>query len=40
MDMDERAFNWKNLIFLLTGVLLFAITYFSSAWPPSVDSMQ
>ncbi|MDY6792626.1 MAG: SLC13 family permease [Thermodesulfobacteriota bacterium] len=39
MDMDERAFNWKNLIFLFTGVLLFVVVYFSSAWPDAVDPM-
>ena len=39
MDMDERAFDWKNLIFLLTGVLLFTITYFSSTWPDAVDPL-
>jgi solute carrier family 13 (sodium-dependent dicarboxylate transporter), member 2/3/5 len=39
MDMDERAFNWKNLIFLLTGVSLFIIVYFAPAWPDAVDPM-
>ena len=39
MDMDERAFNWKNLIFLLTGVTLFIIVYFAPAWPDAVDPM-
>ena len=39
MDMDERAFDWKNLIFLLTGVSLFIIVYFAPAWPDAVDPM-
>ena len=39
MDMDEGTFDWKNLIFLLTGVSLFTIVYFSSAWPDAVDPL-
>ena len=37
MDMDERAFDWKNLIFLLIGVTLFIVVYYSPAWPDALD---
>ncbi|MCP4367082.1 MAG: SLC13/DASS family transporter [Deltaproteobacteria bacterium] len=39
MDMDERTFDWKNLIFLLTGVTLFIVVYYAPTWPDAVDPM-
>jgi len=35
--MDEKAFDWKNMIFLLIGVTLFIIVYYAPAWPDAVD---
>ncbi|MBT8356649.1 MAG: SLC13/DASS family transporter, partial [Desulfobacterales bacterium] len=37
--MDERTFDWKNLIFLLIGVTLFIVVYYAPAWPDAVDPM-
>ncbi|MDH3391585.1 MAG: SLC13 family permease [Desulfobulbaceae bacterium] len=33
----KTPFNWKRLIFLLTGVTLFAVVYYSPLWPDAVD---
>ncbi|HKI80227.1 MAG TPA: SLC13/DASS family transporter, partial [Pseudodesulfovibrio sp.] len=35
----KTAFDWKRLVFMLTGVLLFAIVYYSAPWPDAVDPM-
>lgn len=35
----NQGFDWKRLVFLLTGVTLFTIVYFSPAWPDAVDPM-
>ena len=29
--------NWKKLIFLFLGVILFSITYYSPTWPDAID---
>ena len=33
------SFDWKRLVFMLTGVALFTAVYFSPAWPDAVDPM-
>jgi sodium-dependent dicarboxylate transporter 2/3/5 len=33
----KSAFDWKRLAFMLTGVFLFAIVYYSPAWPDAID---
>ena len=33
----ENKIPWVKMIFLLTGVLLFALVYYSQAWPDAVD---
>lgn len=35
----HAAVNWKRLVFLLTGVLLFTIVYWAPPWPDAVDPM-
>ena len=35
----ENTFNWRKLIFLMTGVLLFTIVYYMPPWPDAVDPM-
>jgi sodium-dependent dicarboxylate transporter 2/3/5 len=35
----QEKFNWSRLIFMLTGIVLFAIVYYSPAWPDAVDPM-
>ena len=33
------AFNWKKLMFLLLGVALFMVVYYSPQWPDAIDPM-
>ena len=33
----ENKISWGKIIFLLTGVLLFALVYYSQQWPDAVD---
>ncbi|WP_419784917.1 SLC13 family permease [Pseudodesulfovibrio sp.] len=35
----KPAFEWKRLVFMLTGVILFAVVYFTPAWPDAIDPM-
>jgi len=34
-----ETFNWRKLTFLLTGVLLFIVVYYTPPWPDAVDPM-
>ena len=33
----QEKFNWTRLVFLLLGVILFVVVYFSPPWPDAVD---
>ncbi len=33
----ENSYDWKKLLFLLLGVVLFLVTYYSPLWPDAVD---
>jgi sodium-dependent dicarboxylate transporter 2/3/5 len=35
----QPAFDWKRLVFMLTGVIFFAVVYYSPAWPDAIDPM-
>ena len=35
--VKRNRFDWKRLIWLLVGVQLFAVVYYSPAWPDAVD---
>lgn len=35
--MQKTPIDWKRIIFLLTGVVLFAVVYYSPLWPDAVD---
>lgn len=37
MDLSNTHIDWKRILFLLTGVILFAIVNFSPAWPDAID---
>lgn len=37
VQTTKPEFDWKRLVFMLTGVALFAIVYFSPAWPDAID---
>ncbi|MFZ5564905.1 MAG: SLC13 family permease [Thermodesulfobacteriota bacterium] len=34
---EKAPVNWKKLIFLFTGIVLFAAVYYSPPWPDAVD---
>jgi len=37
---DKRtAINWRKIIFLSVGILLFSIVYLAPAWPDAIDPM-
>ncbi len=38
-QMSEKRVNWMRLIFMLTGVALFCLVYFSPPWADAVDPM-
>ena len=31
--------NWKKMLFLFTGIILFAVTYYSPPWPDAIDPL-
>ncbi len=35
----DVSFNWKRFLFLMTGIILFAVVYYSPSWPDAVDPM-
>jgi len=38
-QMSEKRVNWMRLVFMLTGVALFCLVYFSPPWADAVDPM-
>ena len=34
---EKTPVNWKRLIFLFSGILLFVVVYYSPPWPDAVD---
>ena len=36
---DSDTFNWKRLVFLFLGIVLFAVVYYSPPWSGAVDPM-
>nr|MBL0713850.1 SLC13/DASS family transporter [Desulfobacterales bacterium] len=39
VSSTSSQINWSRLIFLFTGIILFAVVYYSSSWPDAVDPM-
>ena len=37
LAVQKLPFNWKRALFLMTGVILFAVVYYSPMWPDAVD---
>ena len=37
MDHSHTQIDWKRILFLLTGIILFAIVNFSPPWPDAID---
>ena len=38
--LQENSFDWKKTGFLILGIVLFCVVYYSSAWPDAVDPMD
>ncbi|OGQ98904.1 MAG: transporter [Deltaproteobacteria bacterium RIFOXYD12_FULL_57_12] len=38
-EAPKVPLNWKRMFFLLTGMILFAVVYYSPLWPDAVDPM-
>ncbi|CAN2047948.1 solute carrier family 13 (sodium-dependent dicarboxylate transporter), member 2/3/5 [Candidatus Magnetomoraceae bacterium gMMP-13] len=36
---EKSNFNWMKFMWLTLGILLFAVVYYSSAWPDAIDPM-
>jgi sodium-dependent dicarboxylate transporter 2/3/5 len=36
---EKRPVDWKRIVFILLGVILFAIIYYSPPWPDAVDPL-
>ena len=39
MVLEKNKFDWKRYLFLSIGIVLFAVTFYSSPWPDAVDPM-
>lgn len=37
LSREKKRFDWKRLLFILTGIVFFAIVYFFPPWPDAVD---
>jgi len=37
--MEKQPIDWKRLIFMFTGIILFAVVYYSPPWPDAVDPL-
>ncbi|UCD66021.1 MAG: SLC13/DASS family transporter, partial [Deltaproteobacteria bacterium] len=37
LAVEKTPVDWKRIIFLLTGVVLFAVVYYSPMWPDAID---
>jgi sodium-dependent dicarboxylate transporter 2/3/5 len=35
--LEKGKFDWKRFLFLMTGVILFLVVYYSPSWPDAVD---
>ena len=35
----QSKVDWKRILFILTGIVLFALVYMSPPWPDAVDPM-
>ena len=39
LAVEKTPVDWKRILFLLTGVVLFAVVYYSPMWPDAVDPL-
>ncbi len=38
-NYEKAEFNWKRLVFMFTGIILFIVVYYTPPWPDAVDPM-
>jgi len=36
---EKQPIDWKRLVFMFTGIILFAVVYYSPPWPDAVDPL-
>ncbi|UCF95567.1 MAG: SLC13/DASS family transporter, partial [Desulfobacterales bacterium] len=39
LSRKGRPINWKRLVFVLVGVCLFGVVYYSPPWPDAIDPL-
>ena len=39
LAVQKTPVDWKRILFLMTGVVLFAVVYYSPMWPDAVDPL-
>ena len=39
LAVEKTPVDWKRILFLMTGVVLFAVVYYSPMWPDAVDPL-
>jgi len=39
LAVEKTPVDWKRIFFLMTGVVLFAVVYYSPMWPDAVDPL-
>jgi sodium-dependent dicarboxylate transporter 2/3/5 len=37
LPVEKTSIDWKRILFLLIGVALFAVVYYSPLWPDAID---
>jgi sodium-dependent dicarboxylate transporter 2/3/5 len=39
LAVEKTPVNWKRILFLMTGVVLFSVVYYSPMWPDAIDPL-
>ena len=39
LAVEKTPVNWWRILFLITGIVLFGIVYYSPLWPDAVDPL-
>ncbi len=37
--LEKKSFDWKNLLFMMIGIILFLVVFYSPPWPDAIDPM-
>ena len=38
-EVTEKSFDWKRFLFMMIGIVLFLLVYYSPPWPDAIDPM-